>query len=1180
MRNVVLYSLPLMLAGSLLCSSARAVNMPVADKSNMVANVATKKFLKKTGALERTAPRVKIYGFNHSVPKIAKVENDKPYAQMQGSVSDFMSDEDGNVWYYTQNDTYTSQSIGSSISQSVINIYNNNHELAGTINVDIPEGMSVNMVSPYGTLTKKFFNLDNDYELLVELHQTGNADNNYMGTYITRVYKLDGTLQKEYNGAGVFLNIVKNSWTKYQRFILSDAKYEAVEGKTYDDGSPYMSTFDYIDVYKPASWGGDPSVEHSFKVDEDYTYYGNDGVPFSVYNIKGEPYYVISQYSKIFDSGDYDSETGFFIPTKDNSVLIKSYDGKFNLVDDIEIPMEKAADTDYRMAQIGNFENLSVTKDYFTNDGNLAYVLTYYDMTTKVDDYRYKFVAYDHTGKKIADICDGVYLTWFKLNDIAGAEDQMAFMQYVDDDETKAQVKIVNLPSLTESKTMPSYIDGQLISTVFNRYGGKDNYKYLMKMGQGVDDGNGNVLARVAWLNQDMTIDHYTSFNLGPKAENFALTLSDTYVNPYLFNSNDKLEFFFQAKVKENGSSKLDNVYMIGDEDGNIITTFKNGDKGTIMSAGCYSANDSGNEMYVAYQDETSGTYNFDFYKLPLSKFDNGGDGTPASPYLVSSAGDLLYVSDEPTASYKMVGNIDMSTYNSVNATWKPIRNFAGTFDGGNHCISNLNLNTAASSIGLFGDMGENASVKNLVITNPVVQLNDGNSTVGVLAADAVSGSIENVHVYDAQIKGDADATVGGIIGQAALNTTIKTVSLNSSSIDVPNASSVGGVAGDIRTSAVVTAAAVNDATIKAQGNVGGIVGSALQSEISNSHANGELTADNTIGGIVGNDNETKVDKCIFDGTVTAENPSWNGLAAAGIVGYMAPDWSGSTTAIITNNIASGKIQKGENAELDATAHRIVGYTIANEYYEEGETPKTEQRLSNNWAINTMTVAGTVVSSTDENGVEGYDAAEGDINSESLAQIGYAFGSDAASPWKDSGKNMPVLFFENELQALTVSQNAVTLKVGETFKSLYASAYGKTSDDMTVVSSNDDVVKVVETESDGKTMTVTVEAVAEGTADLTFSLDDMTVACTVTVCGTSAISQPVQTVANGLLIMPGNGSISANGAVRMSVYSLDGNAVANVNGSSVSTSQMGSGMYIVVATDADGNRSTAKVIVR
>ncbi len=1089
MKNVIIYSLPLMIAGSICCSRADAAKIVDAEQKK-----AATELVKSLKTKTHVAPRVRAVGFKNAQSKAAEeATGATPYASMNGQMVDFINDEDGNVWYYTMNTTYKDDSWYSAITKAEIEIFDNKHNSAGSITIDVPSDMTVNAITPYGTVTKKFFDLnDKDSEILVELHETGNADNNYQGKYHTYVYHLDGTKAMEFDGAGIFLNIVKNSWTKYQRFVVTNAVYEEVEGKTYSDGSPYMTTMAHINIYKPASWGNSaPVSEKEFVVDEDYTYYGNDEVPMTIYNVDGDPYYVVSHYSKIYASGEYD-DNGYPVPTKDNSILIKTYDKSYNLVDDIDIPIPAADDTEFRMAQIGNFADWSVSKNLFTKDDNLAYVVTYFDMTTKVDDYRYSFVAYDHMGDKIKTICDGVYNTWFKLKSIPGAEEQMAFMQYVDDDEEQQQIKIVNIPSVENTKTMSAYVDDNLVSTVMNRYGDAQNYKYLVKVNQGDADADNNVIAKIMWLDQDLNIDHFTKFNLGPKAENFSLTLSDTYVNPYLFNTDDKLEFFFQAKVRTTGSNSLENKYMIGNEDGDILYTFANDDNGTISSMGCFSTGDNGNELYANYTNDNSSDYKLQFYKLPLSKF-SGGDGTEANPYLIANAGDLMQVGTEPEACYKMISDIDLSIYNNGNASWTPVSTtFKGKFDGDNHHIGVLNINSTASSVGLFKELGENSEVKNLVFTEPQITLNEQNSTAGILAASAVNSNVSNVHVYNATIEGDADAAVGGVVGEVALNTTLSAVSFSDGDIDAPNAVSVGGIAGDIRTSTSIKAAAVRDSKISGANTVGGVVGSTMQSTISDAHVTSDITADNTVGGIVGSNSETTVQNCIFDGVVKAKKAgTWNGYSAAGLIGSLTSDWTGSTTPIVKNNIVSAEIQIDGDTK-DNTLHRIIGYSIANET--EGETsPKAEARLANNYAVSTTTIDGATVSSKDDAGVEGADIALNDITKDALAELGFVYGTEIDAPWKSTGEALPELYYEGE--------------------------------------------------------TAGIDAVNRDNA-------------------------------GSIRILPDNGCIRAEGATSISVYNVNGSNMAKTNGSSVATSHLGKGVYIVVATDANGSKQTAKVVIK
>ena len=1175
MKNVIIYSLPLMVAGSICCATANAARI-INDGHKKAATELMNSLKSRTHA----APRARVVGFKNAQSKAADGTNrTAPYANMSGQSVDFLNDEDGNVWYYTMNTTYKDDSWYSAITKAEIEIFDSEHKSAGKISIDVPDSMTVNAITPYGTITKKFFDLnDKDSEILVELHQTGNAANNYQGKYHTYVYHLDGTKAMEFDGAGVFLNIAKNSWSKYQRLVVTDAAYEAVEGKTYADGSQYMSTVAHVNIYKPASWGSSqPVSEKEFTVDEDYTYYGNDEVPVTIYNIGGDPYYVISHYSKIYDSGETNSE-GYFIPTKDNSILIKTYDKNYNLVDDIDIPIPAADDTDYRMAQIGNFSDWSVSKDMFTTDGRLAYVVTYFDMTTKVDDYRYSFVAYDHTGKKINTICDGVYNTWFKLKSIPGAEEQMAFMQYVDDDEEQQQIKIVNIPSLENTKTMNAYIDDNLVSTVLNRYGNATDYKYLVKVSQGEADADNNVIAKIMWLNQNLKIDHFTKFNLGPSAENFSLTLSDTYVNPYLFNTDDKLEFFFQAKVKKTDGNALENKYMVGNEDGDILYTFVNDDNGTISSMGCFSTGGNSNELYASYTNDNSSNYNLQFYKLPLAKFTAGGDGTKDNPYIIANAGDLMQMGTEPAACYKMANNIDLTTFNTSNASWTPVSSaFTGKLDGNNHSIEGLNINSTASSVGLFGELGEKSEVKDLTFIDPKIALNSQNSTVGILAASAVSASISNVHVYDANISGDADATIGGIVGEAALNTSLSCVSFNGGVIDAANAANVGGIAGDVRTSTSINAAAVSESTINGDSNVGGAVGSAMQSSIDNVHVTSDVTAKNTVGGVLGSNSEATVQNCIFDGTVKATETSlWSGFSAAGLIGSLTADWSGSSTPIVDNNIVNAQILIDGDA-ADKTVHRIVGHSIANDT-EEDPTPLTEARLDYNYAVDATTITGNTVSSDDKTSVEGASIAINGITSDFLTGLGF-YGTETDTPWKYSGEAMPILYFENTVKTLQLDKSSATMEKGDIVK-LEAYTFGNDESTVTAVSSKPEIVSVSAGELSDGTTTFTLTALAYGTADISVNADNITVICKVTVAEASGIETVSGNGKAGLRILPGNGCINAEGATSISVYSTNGSNVAKANGSSVATSQIGKGIFIVVATDANGNKQTAKVVIR
>ncbi len=152
------------------------------------------------------------------------------------------------------------------------------------------------------------------------------------------------------------------------------------------------------------------------------------------------------------------------------------------------------------------------------------------------------------------------------------------------------------------------------------------------------------------------------------------------------------------------------------------------------------------------------------------------------------------------------------------------------------------------------------------------------------------------------------------------------------------------------------------------------------------------------------------------------------------------------------------------------------------------------------------------------------------------------------------------------------------MEKGDTEK-LTAMTFGYNSGAVTVSVSNPEVVSVSEDSNEKGIHTFTLNALAYGTADITVSADGISATCKVTVAKASGI-QSATGNANGMMIMPGDGCIKAEGATSISVYAANGSNVAKANGQAVATSQIGKGVFIVVATDANGNRQTAKVVIK
>jgi hypothetical protein len=143
----------------------------------------------------------------------------------------------------------------------------------------------------------------------------------------------------------------------------------------------------------------------------------------------------------------------------------------------------------------------------------------------------------------------------------------------------------------------------------------------------------------------------------------------------------------------------------------------------------------------------------------------------------IYTADDLLAVSENTTADYILMNDIDMA-----GIEWTPI-DFSGNFDGNNHAILNLSVKSTSTEIrttydgnyktydtcfaGLFGVL-ENATVKNLTLKGINVTVNKEEPCfIGSIAGFAEKSSIENCSI-EGTLRLDVSAKmfgVGGIVG-------------------------------------------------------------------------------------------------------------------------------------------------------------------------------------------------------------------------------------------------------------------------------------------------------------------------------------------------------------------------------------------------------------------------------
>ena len=232
-----------------------------------------------------------------------------------------------------------------------------------------------------------------------------------------------------------------------------------------------------------------------------------------------------------------------------------------------------------------------------------------------------------------------------------------------------------------------------------------------------------------------------------------------------------------------------------------------------------------------------SGTIKGGTFNTPMT-----GSGTESDPYQIGTADQLKLFRDivngaggqtQNRGAYAVLTtNIDLN-----NEPWTPIGNYTegnqiyyeGTFDGGGHTISGLNVTGEFVYDGLFGTV-KDGTIKSLTVAGKVSPSN-------------------------------SQCIVGGIVGYAS-NAVIKNCS-NHCSVTGRTTSIIGGIAGFNSSGAIIDCYNVGTISgINYAEAIGGIVGS-NSGTISNCYNVGTVSNDTSVGEIAGHNNGT-VENCYY----------------------------------------------------------------------------------------------------------------------------------------------------------------------------------------------------------------------------------------------------------------------------------------------------------------------------
>ncbi len=173
-------------------------------------------------------------------------------------------------------------------------------------------------------------------------------------------------------------------------------------------------------------------------------------------------------------------------------------------------------------------------------------------------------------------------------------------------------------------------------------------------------------------------------------------------------------------------------------------------------------------ELYVKYNS---------YDELIVSeKFKTSASGDKESAIEITTVEEFNAIGKDPKAYYTLKNDLDfdgvtLSTGLSATAGSR----FQGTFDGGNHTIKNLKLNSD-TNIGLFS-YTDGATIKDLKLENVTGDYSGGraSSNIGALIGTAENTTVTNVSADNVNIvvQGNASSelNIGGLVGLATQTT-------------------------------------------------------------------------------------------------------------------------------------------------------------------------------------------------------------------------------------------------------------------------------------------------------------------------------------------------------------------------------------------------------------------------
>lgn len=193
-------------------------------------------------------------------------------------------------------------------------------------------------------------------------------------------------------------------------------------------------------------------------------------------------------------------------------------------------------------------------------------------------------------------------------------------------------------------------------------------------------------------------------------------------------------------------------------------------------------------KMNQTYRIKLYVTIGSDVHYLAEEDITTTTEGTSEETAIkITSKEEFLNIVNDTDAYYSLENDIDLES-DAQSPLFNSSTSFSGTILGNNHKITGFKQTAGAQYEGLFGYLSSDATIKDLIIESPTVEVSrSGSSSFGVLAGYN-DGKIINCKVTDATVKYTLSSTstsalqhAGGLVGENDTNGSISNSSFTGS---------------------------------------------------------------------------------------------------------------------------------------------------------------------------------------------------------------------------------------------------------------------------------------------------------------------------------------------------------------------------------------------------------------